>query len=344
VNFASDNTAPVHPKIMAALEAANSGHAMAYGSDAIAKRLEARFAELFERPCAVFPVATGTAANALALAAMAPPWGAVFCHPHAHVNTDECGAPEFYTGGAKLVGVAGADGKIDAAALDAALGGARRVGVHQVQPAAVSITNATEAGTVYAVSEIAALAEIAHRAGLEFHLDGARFANALVRQNATAADATWRAGVDILSFGATKNGCMAAEAIVVFDPVLAETLAFRRKRAGHLFSKMRFLAAQMDAYLAGGLWLELARHSNAMAARLAAGLEALPGAKLLHPVEANEIFIELPEKAIAATETAGYRSYRWFGPGTRTLRLVTAWSSTQEDVDGFVGTARSALA
>ena len=342
MNFASDNTAPVHPKIMAALEAANSGHAMAYGRDAIAKRLEARFAELFERPCAVFPVATGTAANALALAAMAPPWGAVFCHPHAHVNTDECGAPEFYTGGAKLVGVAGADGKIDAAALDAALGGARRVGVHQVQPAAVSITNATEAGTVYAVSEIAALAEIAHRAGLEFHLDGARFANALVRQNATAADATWRAGVDILSFGATKNGCMAAEAIVVFDEALAETIALRRKRAGHLFSKMRYLAAQLEAYLADDLWLGMARHANALALHLSQALAAVPGAKLAHKVEANEIFVELPEASIAALEQAGFAVYRWNGPGTRLLRLVVSWSSRAEDADRLAATALAA--
>jgi threonine aldolase len=228
MNFASDNTAPVHPKIIAALEAANTGHAMAYGSDAIAKRLDTHFAELFERPCAVFPVATGTAANALALAAMAPPWGAVYCHPNAHINTDECGAPEFYTGGAKLVGIAGADGKIDAQTLAATLAGARRIGVHQVQPSAVSITNATEAGTVYAVSEIAALAETAHRADLKFHLDGARFANALVHQHATPADATWRAGVDILSFGATKNGCMAAEAIVVFDAAGTDGVAANR--------------------------------------------------------------------------------------------------------------------
>jgi len=343
MNFASDNTAPVHPKIFAALAAANDGHAMAYGNDAIAKRLEQRFADLFERPCAVFPVATGTAANALSLAAMCPPWGSIYCHPQAHIDDDECGAPEFYTGGAKLVGVDGANGKLTARALDAALGGAGTHGVHHVQPSAVSLTNATEAGTVYGVAEISAVAEVARRHRLGLHLDGARFANALVHQNVSPADATWRAGVDILSFGATKNGCMAAEAIVVFDPALAETLAFRRKRAGHLFSKMRYLAAQLDAYLADDLWLDMARHANALAKRLSAGLAALPGARLAHPVEANEIFIDLPEAAVAALEKAGFVVYRWNGPGTTLLRLVVSWSSIQNDADRLVATARAAL-
>ncbi len=343
MNFASDNTAPVHPKIFAALESANAGHAMAYGNDAIAKRVEGQFAALFERPCTVFPVATGTAANALSLAAMCPPWGSIYCHPQAHIDDDECGAPEFYTGGAKLVGVEGAHGKIAAQALDEALAGAGTHGVHHVLPSAVSLTNATEAGTVYSVAEISALADVAHRHKLKLHLDGARFANALVRQNASPADATWRAGVDILSFGATKNGCMAAEAIVVFDPVLAETLAFRRKRAGHLFSKMRYLAAQLEAYLDGDLWLSLARHSNALAARLAAGLAALPGTRLAHPVEANEIFVDLPETAVAALEKAGFIVYRWNGPGTTLLRFVVSWSSRADDADKLVATARAAL-
>ncbi|MBL8834330.1 MAG: low specificity L-threonine aldolase [Rhodospirillales bacterium] len=344
MNFASDNTAPMHPRILEAIGRANEGTAMPYGNDPLAARVEKRFAELFGRECAVFLVSTGTAANALSIAAACPPWGAVYCHPEAHVDDDECGAPEFYTGGAKLVGVDGRHGKLDAASLDEALGRAGKGTVHHVQPALLSLTNATEAGTVYAPAETAALAEVAHRHGLKVHVDGARFANALAHLGCTAADATWKAGVDILSFGATKNGCMAAEAIVVFDKTLAETLAFRRKRAGHLFSKMRFLAAQMDAYLEGGLWLELARHSNAMATRLAEGLQAIPGAALAHPVEANELFVELPEKAIAATEAAGYRSYRWNGPGTRLLRLVSAWSTKPEDVEGFVKTARSALA
>lgn len=344
MNFASDNTAPMHPKVLAAIGRANAGTAMPYGNDPLAAQVEKKLAELFGRECAVFLVSTGTAANALSIAAACPPWGAVYCHPEAHVDDDECGAPEFYTGGAKLVGVEGAHGKLSAASLDAALAGAGKGTVHHVQPALLSLTNATEAGTVYTPAETAALAEVAHRHGLKVHLDGARFANALAHLGCSAADATWKSGVDILSFGATKNGCMAAEAIVVFDKALAETLAFRRKRAGHLFSKMRFLAAQMDAYLDGGLWLELARHSNAMAKRLAEGLQAIPGARLSHPVEANEIFVELPEKAVAATEAAGYRSYRWNGPGTQVLRLVSAWSTKPEDVEGFVKTARAALA
>jgi threonine aldolase len=344
MNFASDNTAPMHPRVLEALGRANEGTAMPYGNDPLAQRVEKRIAEIFGRECAVFLVSTGTAANALALAACCPPWGAVYCHPEAHVDDDECGAPEFYTGGAKLAGVPGAHGKIAPADLEAALAGAGKGVVHHVQPAVLSLTNATEAGTAYSPAETAALAAVARRHGLKVHVDGARFANALVGLGCSAADASWKAGVDVVSFGGTKNGCMAAEAIVVFDPAIAETLAFRRKRAGHLFSKMRFLAAQMDAYLESGLWLDLARHANAMARRLADGLAALPGAKLVHPVEANEIFVDLPEAAIAATEKAGYRSYRWLGPGTQRLRLVCAWSSRVEDVDGFVGTARSALA
>ncbi len=344
MNFASDNTAPMHPRVLEALGRANDGTAMPYGNDPLAQRVEKRIAEIFERDCAVFLVSTGTAANALALAACCPPWGAVYCHPEAHVDDDECGAPEFYTGGAKLVGVEGAHGKIASTDLEAALAGAGKGVVHHVQPAVVSLTNATEAGTVYTPAETAALSAVAKRHGVKLHVDGARFANALAGLGCTPAEASWKAGVDILSFGGTKNGCMAAEAIVVFDKALAETLAFRRKRAGHLFSKMRFLAAQMDAYLDGGLWLDLARHANSMARRLADGLAALPGAKLVHPVEANEIFVDLPEAAIAATEKAGYRSYRWLGPGTQRLRLVSAWSSKADDVDGFVKTARSALA
>jgi threonine aldolase len=344
MNFASDNTAPMHPRVLEALARANEGAAMPYGNDPLAQRVERKIADIFERDCAVFLVSTGTAANALALAACCPPWGSVYCHPEAHVDDDECGAPEFYTGGAKLVGVEGAHGKIAPADLDAALAAAGKGVVHHVQPAVVSLTNASEAGTVYTPGETAALAEVARRHGLRLHVDGARFANALGSLGCSPADVTWRAGADILSFGGTKNGCMAVEAIVVFDKALAETLAFRRKRAGHLFSKMRFLAAQMDAYLEGGLWLDLARHANAAARRLADGLAGLPGARLVHPVEANEIFIDLPEAAIAATEKAGYRSYRWLGPGTQRLRLVCAWSTRAEDVDGFLATARAALA
>ncbi|MBC8790525.1 MAG: low specificity L-threonine aldolase [Tagaea sp. CACIAM 22H2] len=343
MNFASDNTAPVHPQVMAALEAANAAPSMPYGNDALSRDVEAKIAAIFERPAKVFLVSTGTAANALSLAAMTPVWGSIYCHAAAHIEEDECGAPEFYTGGAKLVGLDGEHGKLAPADLDAALNAAGAGGVHHVQPAALSLTNATEAGTIYSPAEIAALSAIARKHGLKVHLDGARFANALVASNCTPAEATWKAGVDILSFGGTKNGCLAVEAIVVFDDALAATLAFRRKRAGHLFSKHRYLAAQMAGYLDGGLWLDLARQSNAVAAKLASGLAALPGAKLAHPVQANEVFVDLPEAAIAAIEQAGFAVYRWFGPGTRRLRLVASWNSREADAERLIATAKAAI-
>jgi threonine aldolase len=343
LNFASDNTAPVHPAIMDALMRANAAPSMPYGNDDLSRAVEAKIAAVFEVPAKVFLVATGTAANALALAAMTPAWGSIYCHEQAHIEEDECGAPEFYTGGAKLVGLPGDHGKIAATDLDAALKAAGAGVVHHVQPAAVSLTNATEAGTVYAPAEIAALTKVAKAHGLKTHLDGARFANALVARACTPAEATWKAGIDILSFGGTKNGCLAVEAIVVFDETLAATLAFRRKRAGHLFSKHRYLAAQMDAYLEGGLWLDLARRSNAVAAELAAGLAALPGAKLAHPVQANEVFVDLPEAAIVAIEKAGFAVYRWFGPGTQRLRLVASWNSREADAERLIATAKAAI-
>ena len=343
MNFASDNTAPVHPQVMAALEAANAAPSMPYGNDALSRDVEAKIAAIFERPAKVFLVSTGTAANALSLAAMTPVWGSIYCHAAAHIEEDECGAPEFYTGGAKLVGLDGEHGKLAPADLDAALNAAGAGVVHHVQPAALSLTNATEAGTIYSPAEIAALSAIARKHGLKVHLDGARFANALVASNCTPAEATWKAGVDILSFGGTKNGCLAVEAIVVFDDALAATLAFRRKRAGHLFSKHRYLAAQMAGYLDGGLWLALARQSNAVAAKLGAGLAALPGAKLAHPVQANEVFVDLPEAAIAAIEQAGFAVYRWFGPGTRRLRLVASWNSRDADAERLIATAKAAI-
>jgi len=343
MNFASDNTAPVHPQVMAALEAANAAPSMPYGNDALSRDVEAKIAAIFERPAKVFLVSTGTAANALSLAAMTPVWGSIYCHAAAHIEEDECGAPEFYTGGAKLVGLDGKHGKLAPADLDAALNAAGAGVVHHVQPAALSLTNATEAGTIYSPSEIAALSAVARKHGLKVHLDGARFANALVASNCTPAEATWKAGVDILSFGGTKNGCLAVEAIVVFDDALAATLAFRRKRAGHLFSKHRYLAAQMAGYLDGDLWLGLARQSNAIAAKLAGGLAALPGAKLAHPVQANEVFVDLPEAAIAAIEQAGFAVYRWFGPGTRRLRLVASWNSRDADAERLIATAKAAI-
>jgi threonine aldolase len=285
-------------------------------------------------------VAIGTAANALAIAAVTPPWGVVYCHTESHIQVDECGAPEFFTGGAKLMPLEGEDGKITPAAVEAVL--VEPGIVHSPQPACISISQATEAGTVYTVEEVGALGALARRRGLSLHVDGARFANALVASNASPAALTWRAGVDILSFGATKNGALAAEAIIVFDPARAADLAYRRKRGGHLFSKMRFLSVQLEAYLADGLWLRNARHANAMAARLAEGLAATPGAKLIHPVQANEIFIALPEPVIATLESGGVGFYRWGGPGEGILRLVTAFNTRVEDVDAVIALARRA--
>ena len=312
---------------------------MPYGEDALTRRVEAKIAALFETEADVFLVGTGTAANAIGLASMTPPFGAVFCHPESHVQQDECGAPEFYTGGAKLVPLADEGGKITARHLEAAVS-APDHGVHHVRPAAVSITQASEAGTLYTIDEVRRLADVAHAHGLKVHMDGARFANAVAAMGCSPAEATWRAGVDALSFGATKNGAWAAEAIVLFEPSLAEGCAYRRKRGGHLFSKMRFVAAQFDAYLEDGLWLKLAAHANAMAGRLAKGLEGIPGASFRHPVEANEIFVTLPEPVIRGLEDDGFQFHRWIGETATLLRLVVPFNARPGDIDAFALAAR----
>lgn len=336
-NFCSDNTTGAAPEILRALEAANAGPAMPYGNDELTRRVETRLAEVFETEVTAFPVATGTAANVLALSVMTPPYGAIYCHEESHINVDECGAPEFYTGGAKLVTLSGAHGKLDPATIGGAIKGAGVV--HEVQPAAISLTQATEAGTVYTPDETAAIAEVARAHGLGLHIDGARFANALVALGCTPAEATWKAGVDALSFGATKNGALGAEAVVLFKPDLAASFGYRRKRGGHLFSKMRFLSAQLDAYLADDLWLRNARHANAMAARLAEGLDALPGVSLIHPVEANEIFARLPKAVIAGLLAEGFAFYRWGPEANCEVRLVTAFNTDPQDVEAFLAAA-----
>jgi len=336
-DFRSDNVTGASPEVLRALEAANAGSADPYGEDGLTKRVQGKLAEIFETDCAVFPVATGTAANALTLATLTPPYGAIYCHEAAHVNVDECGAPELFTGGAKLVAMAGAGGKITAADLADRLARSGKGVVHQVQAATVSLTQATESGTTYKPAEIAAIAAAGAKYGVRLHMDGARFANALVGLKATPADITWRAGVTALSFGASKNGALAAEAVILFDKQLAEEFAFRRKRGGHLFSKMRFLAAQLDAYLEGDLWLRNARHANAMARRLADGLARIPAARLAQPVEANEVFVHLPEKTIAALEQEGFGFYRW--DNAQLLRLVGSWNTDPAGVDRFLAAA-----
>jgi threonine aldolase len=340
-NFCSDNVAGAAPEILQALtNAGAAGAMMPYGADPLTARVEKRLAEIFETDLAVHFVATGTAANALSLAAMCPPYGAVYCHRDSHVNVDECGAPEFFTGGAKLVALDGPDGKLDAAGLAAALDQGWAGIEHHVQPAAVSLTQSSEAGTVYRLDEIAAISELCRSHGLGLHIDGARFANALVALGCSPADATWRAGVDALSFGATKNGALAAEAVLFFRPGKLDELRFRRKRAGHLFSKMRFLSAQLDAYLADDLWLGHARHANAMAARLAAGLGAIKTVDFLYRVEANELFVSLPAAIRDGLAADEFAFYPWIAGGPDCIRLVTAFDTPAAAVDAFIASAR----
>ncbi len=338
MNFRSDNVAGADPAIMAALTEANAGSASPYGDDPWTRRLTERVAEVFEIKAAVFPVATGSAANALALSVLTRPYGAVYCHDDSHINTDECGAPELFTGGAKLIPLTGVGAKVAPDILDAALAKAKPGFVHRVQPAVVSLTQATEAGRVYRPDEVAAVCAVARRHGLAVHMDGARFANAVVRLGCTPADLTWRAGVDVLCLGATKNGTWCAEAVIFFDPARAADFAYRRKRGGHLLSKMRFISAQLDAYLENDHWLTLARHANAMADRLAAGLiDLVDGAALADPVEANEVFIRLPQTLTQRLLDAGVGFYPWDG---EVVRLVTCFATTDAEVDEFLDLVR----
>lgn len=335
--FASDNGAPCPAPVIQALLRANEGPAMPYGNDPLSAEVAGQIRDVLEAPqAAVYLVATGTVANALALATLCPPWGAIFCHDDAHVQNDECASPEFYSG-AKLLTVGGDHARMDPAALDARIRGQGVRVVHSVQPGAVTITDVTEAGTVYGPDEIAALARVAHSHGLPVHLDGARFANALAATGATPAELTWKAGVDALSFGGTKGGLMGAEAVVFFDPAKAWEFELRRKRGGHLFSKHRYLAAQFQGWLADGLWLDLARHANAMAARLAAGITGFPGAALVHPTQANIVFATLPKAAHDRLKAAGARYYDM---GQGRARLVTSWATTEAEVDSFLSLAQ----
>jgi threonine aldolase len=341
MNFASDNTAPVAAPILDAIVRANNGYTLGYGNDDWTSAVERRLSEVFEREVAAFLVATGTAANALALAHIAPPWGVVFCHAESHIATDECGAPEFFGSGFKLAGLPGEGAKIAPETLKSALALYGGHSPHQMVAAALSITQATEAGTIYRTEEIVALSEIAHARSLAVHMDGARFANALVRLNASPAQLTWQAGIDVLSFGATKAGAMAAEAVVIFDPARAAFFAERRKRGGHLLSKHRFLAAQFAAFLDDDLWLDLARHANAMASRLGEDLAAI-GLPPLFPVEANLVFVALPRTLDAKLKAAGASYYvrssetLCLPADTVSARLVTSFATRDEDIERFV--------
>jgi threonine aldolase len=344
MNFASDNAAGIAPPILEAIGRVNDGFAIGYGEDTQTHRAERLLSDLFERELAVFFVATGTAANALALAQLSPPWGAVLCHANAHIMTSECGAPEFFGGGLKLLGLAGEGGRITTEGLKAALDEHQWGGPHHVSPTVLSLTQATEAGTVYGTERITRLAELAHAGGLMVQMDGARFANAVVRLGVRPADVTWKAGVDVLAFGATKGGAMAAEAVIFFDPARAAAMPERRKRGGHLISKHRFVAAQFEGFLADELWLRLAGHANRMADRLAQGLSR-QGLQPLWPVEANLVFVVLPAEVHRKLQAAGAIYYtmhrdtalaRRSSPPDVLARLVPSFATTEEEIDRFL--------
>ncbi|OHD04338.1 threonine aldolase family protein [Sphingopyxis sp. RIFCSPHIGHO2_12_FULL_65_19] len=321
--FFSDNAATVHPVVMEALAAANHVDT-AYDGDALSQSLDAAFSELFETACEVVWIPTGTAANSIILAHFVRPWQGILCYEEAHIEVDECGAPTFYSGGAKLMPLPGRGAKIDTEALKTRIAGIRR-DVHQVQPAAVSITNATEYGLAWRPDEIGAISEIAKGADMKLHMDGARFANAVAFLGCAPADVTWRAGVDALSFGFTKNGAMMAEAIVFFGGSGGAGVRELKKRGGHLLSKGRFVAAQIRAMLANDLWLANARAANAGAAKLAAAC----GGRLMHPVEANELFVRLTPAEAARLRAAGFDFYDW---GDGAARLVVSWDQDAEAV------------
>ncbi|MEZ5780425.1 MAG: low specificity L-threonine aldolase [Rhizobiaceae bacterium] len=347
--FASDNWAGAHPAISASLSDNASGFTAAYGNGDLDKIVEKRFCEIFERDVAVMFVGTGTAANSLSLASVAKPGGIVFAHREAHIIVDECSAPEFLSGGLRLHPVDGPGSKMTPAALDAAVAHFAPEIVHDGRPVAISLTQATEAGTVHTLDEIEALTAIAKRYGLPAHMDGARFANALVALDATPAEMTWKRGIDLLSFGGTKNGCWCAEAVVLFDPSAAKDFGFLRKRAAHLFSKSRFIAAQFDAYLRDDLWLETARHANAMAGRLRVAISASNRTRLAWDSEANEVFAILPRTLAESARQDGAVFYDWHTPAELVgsiqpdevvCRFVTSFATSVDDVTAFASLIR----
>jgi threonine aldolase len=339
MNFCSDNVTGVCPEIAAAVMAANDGPSMPYGNDDATRNVEKAIVDLFEAKADVFLLPTGTSANALALSVLALPYGSIYCHPEAHIQVDECGAPEFYTGGAKLALLPDRGGKISAADLAEALKD-EHGDVHHVKPAAVSITQTGETGAVYSLDEIKAITTVAHDHDLKVHMDGARFANAVAALDCTAAEITCKAGIDALSFGASKNGAFAAEAVVLFTPGLAKDFAYRRKRAGHLFSKMRFLAAQFEAYLKDDLWLKSARHANDCMKILSTGLADIKDVELQFPADANMMFASMPNRMIEDLRTAGFAFYDWPEKERSVIRLVTAFDTARQDVEAFITEAR----
>lgn len=338
-DFRSDNVGGVAPQILEAILAANTGSAASYGADELSARLQRRYSELFERAVDVFPVPTGTAANAIALSACTPPWGAILCHPNAHAHTSECGATELFSGGAKFMPVGGSEGKLDLQAVRDALRQSGRGEAHRSQPTTLTVTQASELGTTYSLDSLRDLAAIAREHGLAMHMDGARLANAIAHLGCSPADITWRSGVDLLSFGATKNGGMMCDAIVVFRRELAESLSFRLRRAGHGWSKMRFASVQLLAYAEDDLWLRLAERANTLARMLGDGIVASGRARLAVPVEANEVFAYCPEPVVQALERGGIMA---IGKGDELLRFVCRFDMTLESVDRCLEVFRTA--
>jgi threonine aldolase len=329
--FASDNYAGICPEAWAAMAEANAGHAPGYGDDAWTSRAADLLRELFETDCEVFFVFNGTAANSLALASLCQSYHSILCHETAHVETDECGAPEFFSNGTKVLTLSGANGKIDPAGVEWMV--RRRADIHYPKPRAVSVTQATELGTVYSPDELKAIWAKAKSLDLRVHMDGARFANAVAALGCTPKEVTWQAGVDVLCFGGTKNGMAVGDAVVFFDRTLAREFDYRCKQAGQLASKMRFLAAPWVGMLAGGTWLRNARHANEMAALLHSKVQGLPGVKVLYPRQANSVFLELPPAVREGMRARGWRFYDFIGWGG--ARLMCSWDTTEEDVRGF---------
>ena len=328
--FASDNVTGACPEVMDAVVTANSGIATSYGDDEWSSRLQTKLSEIFETDVEVFLAVSGTASNALALSALAPVFGKIYCHELSHINTDECGAPEFFTGGAKLIPMRSSNGRIKANELAETIRGSGNV--HVTQPSVVSITQSCETGTVYQLDEIKAISKIARKHKMSVHMDGARFANALASLDVSPAEMTWKSGVDVLTLGGTKNGCLAAEAIIFFKPNMVGNFPYLHKRSGQLLSKMRFISSQLEAYVTDDLWIRNAQHANSMAKILSEGLNAFSNIELAYPTQSNEVFVNLPRELIDYLNNAGYDINEEELDG-KAVRFVTAWNSELKDVD-----------
>lgn len=328
--FASDNVTGACPEVMDAVVAANSGIATSYGDDEWSSRLQTKLSEIFETDVEVFLAVSGTASNALALSSLAPVFGKIYCHELSHINTDECGAPEFFTGGAKLIPMRSSNGRIKANELAETIRGSGNV--HVTQPSVVSITQSCETGTVYQLDEIKAISKIARKHKMSVHMDGARFANALASLDVSPAEMTWKSGVDVLTLGGTKNGCLAAEAIIFFKPDMVGNFPYLHKRSGQLLSKMRFISSQLEAYVTDDLWIRNAQHANSMAKILSEGLNAFSNIELAYPTQSNEVFVYLPRELIDYLNNAGYDINEEELDG-KAVRFVTAWNSELKDVD-----------